>query len=276
MPAAKKAVKETWRTAAALTHGLRALPDFLIIGTQKGGTSSLLNYLLAHPRVGRHTRKEIHFFDREFARGPAWYRGHFPLRAGLRARAAVAGGPVVCGESSPSYLAHPLAPARAAGLVPGARLIVLLRNPIDRAHSHVRHQVRRGKESRSPDEALAAELDAPDPGPMWGQGAVAGPWHSYLNRGRYVDQLLGWEAHYPREQMLVLASEALFREPRRVYARVLDFLGLPPWEPAEFEKHNFFGGYGGVGQALRERLRAWFEPHNRRLYAHMGRDFGWE
>lgn len=274
--AVKDAVKEVWRTTAGLTHRMRALPDFMVIGTQKGGTSSLLSYLLAHPNVGRHTRKEIHFFDREYARGPAWYRGHFPLRAGLRARAALVRGPVMCGESSPSYLAHPGAPARAAALVPGARLVALLRNPIDRAHSHVRHQMRRGKESRSIEEALAAELDAPDPGRLWGEGAVEGPWLSYLNRGKYIDQLLNWEAHFPREQILVVASEDLFQEPRQVYARVLRHLGLPEWEPREFEKYNFFGSYGAVKDELRERLRAYFEPYNRRLYAHVGRDFGWD
>lgn len=274
-PAVKRAVKETWRFAAGLTQQMRALPDFMVIGTQKGGTSSLLNYLLAHPAVGRHTRKEIHYFDREYHRGPAWYRGHFPLRAGLRLRAAANGGLAMCGESSPSYLAHPQAASRAAGLVPGARLVVLLRNPIERAHSHFRHQVRRGQEDRSLEEALGADLDAGVPR-LWGEDAVDGPWNSYLNRGRYIDQLLNWEAHFPREQMLVVCSEDLFRDPRTEYARVLEFLGLPAWEPAEFEKHNFFGSYSGMSDALRDRLQAYFAPHNQRLYAHLGRDFGWD
>jgi hypothetical protein len=274
-PVVKRAVKETWRAAAGLTQQMRALPDFMVIGTQKGGTSSLLNYLLAHPNVGRHTRKEIHYFDREYHRGPAWYRGHFPLRAGLRLRAAVTGGPAMCGESSPSYLAHPQAASRAAALVPGARLVVLLRNPIERAHSHFRHQQRRGQEDRPLEEALGADLDAGAPR-LWGEGAVDGQWNSYLNRGRYIDQLLNWEAHFPRGQMLVVCSEDLFRDPRTEYARVLEFLGLPTWEPAEFEKHNFFGSYGGMSDALRDRLRAYFAPYNQRLYAHLGRDFGWD
>ena len=94
------------------TAHLRQYPDFIIIGTQRGGTTSLYRYLTAHPEIGQAYRKEVHYFDRYFDRGIEWYLAHFPLRGEF---------PVV-GEASPFYLFHPEAPARVRAAVPEAKL----------------------------------------------------------------------------------------------------------------------------------------------------------
>ena len=114
-----------------------ALPHFLIIGAQKAGTTSLASYLAAHPGVVPSKRKEVHFFDLNYEKGVDWYRSHFPIARGQGLRRRMRGRRMLTGEASPYYIFHPLAASRAFDLLPAARVIVLLRNPVDRAYSHV-------------------------------------------------------------------------------------------------------------------------------------------
>ena len=143
----------------ATTYPLRLLPDFLIIGTQRGGTTSLYNYLVEHPGIGAASIKEVHFFDTpHFKQGLAWYRGHFPsaFQRYYVERSLKHG--FVTGEASPYYLFHPHAPKRVAGLMPQMKLIVMLRNPVDRAYSHYHHEVAGGHEKLATfEEAIACE-----------------------------------------------------------------------------------------------------------------------
>ena len=139
-----------WTYGRATSFG-RPLPDFLILGAQKAGTTALYSYLRKHPSIIGPSWKEVSYFDRHYARGPAWYRGNFPNK--LRTRGALVG------EASPSYLFHPLGPRRVRELVPEARLVALLRDPVDRALSHYNHERALGREPLSFEDALAAEDD---------------------------------------------------------------------------------------------------------------------
>jgi len=181
-PVRKVARNAVW-TFGRLTARRRPLPDFLVIGAQKAGTTALYAYLRWHPGIAGPSWKEVSFFDRHWWRGEAWYRGQFPLRAGER----------LVGEASPSYLFHPLAPERARSLVPGAKLVALLRDPVDRAYSQYQHEVALGREPLSFEDALAAEEErtrgeaerlAADP------RAFSRAWwdHTYAARGRYAEQ----------------------------------------------------------------------------------------
>jgi lipopolysaccharide transport system ATP-binding protein len=117
------------------------LPDFVVLGTQKGGTSFFYRLLTEHSLVRAAAAKELHFFDNKFAEGVGWYRRCFS--EGKR----VDGHRTITGEASPSYLFDPQVPERMAQVVPEARLIALLRNPVDRAYSHYQMEVRRGNET---------------------------------------------------------------------------------------------------------------------------------
>ena len=256
-----------------LTGPLRGLPELLIIGAQKGGTTSLFNYLTEHPDVLPPFGKEIHYFDLHYVRGVTWYRGRFPYRGRLR------GGRLTL-DASPYYLVHPQVPRRAAALLPDARLVALLRNPIDRALSHHQHEVRGGRETLAFEEAIAREAErlageeeklSRDPHYY----SVSHHRHSYLHRGRYVDQLRRWTEHYPRSRLLVLQSERLFQDPAETSAVVYRFLGLPPHRLARY-KTFLQGSYErDMPAPLRARLAAHFEPYNRALYQWLGEDFGW-
>lgn len=240
----------------------RRLPDFLIIGAQRGGTTSLYRYLSGHPDVVAAWRKEVHFFDRYHGKGLDWYRAHFPSLDDTR----------VVGEASPSYLFHPSAPERARATVPGAKVIALLRNPVDRAYSHYQMKVRKGIETLSFAEAVARErerLAEDDPtGTTWRH-------YSYVARGEYAEQLARWLARFPREQLLVLKSEEFFQHPEGVLHQTLSHLGLPAWSPPGFRPYHR-SSYPGLDPVVRRSLVDHFAPHNRRLYEILGHDMGWD
>lgn len=267
-------VRRTARAARLLgraaTAPLRALPDFIIIGTQKGGTSSLYAALAGHPRVAPAPRKEVHFFDRHH-RSLLPYRRNFPLRRRGRP---------LSGEATPYYLFHPLVPERVRAAVPGVRLISLLRDPVERAYSHHAHETRLGFEELPFREAveaegrrLAGEEERLRRDPSYRSHAHRH--HSYLARGVYVDQLLAWRRYFPAEQMLVLGSEALFEDPAGTLQKVLAFLGLEDPPALALPERNKGSYAAPLDPALRDRLRDYYRPHNERLYEYLGRDFGW-
>jgi hypothetical protein len=256
-----------------LTAPLRGMPSVLIIGAQRSGTTSLFNYLAQHPDVRVPLGKEIHYFDLHYARGLAWYRGRFPYARRLR------GGALTL-DASPYYLLHPLAPERAAGLLPEVKLIALLRNPIERAVSHYQHEVRGGRESLSLPDALDAEAErtageeervAREPGYY----SFAHHRHTYQRRGLYLDQLQRWQRHYDRSRLLIMQSERLFRDPVGATATVHQFLGLRPHRLEQYQPF-LHGGYDrSLPPPLRDRLAAYFAPHNRELFRWLGEEYDW-
>jgi hypothetical protein len=277
---AKNAAKAVWSGYAWLTSRGRMLPDFLIIGTQRGGTTSLYKYLVQHPDLSHALTKEIRFFDLNYQRGVPWYRSRFPSQRRREATRQRRGTALMVGEASPDYLFHPLAPARVAHDLPEAKLIVLLRNPIDRAFSHYWHQFKRGHETLPFGDAVAAEPDR-----LAGEldRILADPsyvsferhHHSYLARGVYVDQLAAWMELIPPDRFLIERSEDLFGYPPTVFKRVLEFLGLPNHDLSEYETFNAFSS-GQMEPALRASLVEYFRPHNQRLEALLGRSMGWD
>lgn len=256
------------------TAARRADPHFLIIGTQKGGTTTLYDDLARHPHVLPAYEKEVHYFDHHHHRGRAWYRRHFPLRSALDRAAALTG------EASPSYLYHPLAPGRIAEALPGVKMVALLREPVGRAVSQYWHMVRAGKEALPMAEAFAAETER-----LAGEHAriLRGEpsdrrvyfTQSYRHRGLYADQLARYLDRFDREQLLVLPSEALFRDRQGTYDRVLGFLGLAPHTLPPLPTSNKGTYRGETPEAVRDELAAFFRPHNERLFRLLGVDEPW-
>lgn len=277
---AKDAAKGVWAGYARLTSRGRLLPDYLIIGTQRGGTTSLYKYLAQHPVHARALTKELRFFDLNYHRGVAWYRSRFPSRRYRDSAKRSRGIDLVVGEASPDYMFHPHAPRRVAELLPAVKLIVLLRNPVDRAFSHYWHQFKRGHEQLSFDEAvqreperLAGELERTLEDERY--VSYERHHHSYLARGLYADQLEAWLELFPREQFMVERSEDLFQDPAAVFERTLRFLGLPPRELKQYEQFNAFS-QDSMEPDTRARLEDHFRPHNEHLSRLLGRDFGWD
>jgi hypothetical protein len=265
------------------TSDQRPLPDFLIIGTKRGGTTSLWRYLIQHPLVPRlfpaWNTKTSHYFEENWGRGEAWYRSHFPTARHRAALARKHGGTSKVGEAAPLYMYHPLVAERVAALMPQARVIVLLRDPVERAYSHWKERRTEGVEPLSFPEALAAEATRTagererliaDPT----YSSTAYDWFSYRERGVYLDHLEPWLDHFDRSQLLVMASETLYRDPAGSYAKVLDFIGLPPHELPSYDVFNDRPSQG-MDDAVRAELTDFYRPHNAALAQRLGMTFDW-
>ena len=133
--------------ARRLTSRLRILPTFLVVGAQKSGTTSLFDYIAGHPNFGEPTRKEIRFFLPKFGGDVAWYRAHFPLKVEQMYREARGCKPYITGEATPQYMLKPSAAKLANAVVPKAKLIAVLRNPVDRCFSGYHHSRRNHREA---------------------------------------------------------------------------------------------------------------------------------
>jgi hypothetical protein len=247
------------------------LPDFIILGTQKGGTTSLYRYLIQHPHIHTATRKEIGYFNKRYERNLPWYRTHFPTRFTQTFHRQVKRNPFITGEADPAYILDPHALHAIRKLTPGVKLILLLRDPVQRAWSHYRHALRLGVEQLGFEAALDVEeerIEAQWTRMMRGE-AYTGLQiyhYAYQRTGHYAEQIDPLLALFPRDQMLIMKSEDLFVDPPAVVARVVDFLGLPAFPLADYRTYNK-GVRDDLDIHLRQRLDTYFEPHNQRLLA---------
>ena len=274
----RRRVVDARHSIRGLNASRRALPSFLVIGTQRGGTSSLFRYLSGHPQVMRPLRKESEYFSGRFAQTENWYRANFPTRSSLSRGST---GERVTFEATPDYLLFPKAPAHAHDLVPDAKLVALLRNPTERAFSHYNHMVRLGFETIPFEEAIHTEEErcAED----WARLAQDETYRprnvlrfTYVERGHYADQLGNWLDHYPPSSMHIVLSEDFFGDPPGTFAGIVEFLGLDPWLPPEMPNHSVSAD---TSRSVPESARTWLDEHyaghNRRLAELIGRDPGW-
>lgn len=242
-------------------------PDFLILGCQKGGTTSLYDLVAAHPRIQPARTKEVHFFSLHYARGSDWYADQ--LQKPRRSLSRALSGRRLYGEATPYYLFHPLAAERIRRDCPRARLIVLLRDPVERALSHYFHSRRLGFEPLPLPEALDAEpsrLEGAEEALARGERHFSHQEHSYVGRSRYDEQLERYGRWCRPEQLLVLRSESFFANPQAVTQRVWRFLklkpptglqqGFPPAGAPSPIANQGLGEASGVSPAIRQRLEA--------------------
>jgi Sulfotransferase domain len=257
------------------TAPLRPLPDFVIIGADESGALSLYRALCEHPALCRSVAPEVHFFDVRFTYGRRWYHGQFPTRGRRKAIERRTGMRTLAGEVSPYYLFHPFAPKRAADLVPEAKLVALLRNPIERAILRYELMVQVGREQRSLEEALTADKRRLDAGVSFAPQDYDDPngaarHHSYLERGHYAEQLERWFRYFDPAQLLILEARTVTAS--EGMERVLQFLGVPAggWVPSVP-----FDPCPTVESGLWTRLARHFAPHNERLFDLLGQHWDW-
>jgi hypothetical protein len=281
---------------AVLAYGMatakwRPDPDFLIIGAKRCGTTSLFRYLGTHPQIAplfpaavhlplmREDQKGVHYFDTGFAHSDRWYRAHFSSSWARRRLARRVAAPVLTGEASPYYLFHPLAAQRAAARLPHVKLIVLLREPVARTHSHWSEQRRNGVEMLDFEAALDAESTrtageeerlAADPDAV----SFAHEHQSYVAQSEYANALERWLRQFERKRILVARSEQLYAEPQLVCDRVAAFLDLgrhrldapKVWNAAAATE---------IAAPTRARLEQHFAPHQQQLARLLGEAVNW-
>ncbi len=281
---AKEGAKGVIRRYGQATATWRPLPDFLVLGTKRGGSTSAWRYLIQHPQVlPMVTRwehlKSPHYFYWHYDKGEQWYRGHFPSAAARAAAEKRLGRRVITGESSPYYLFDPRVPARVAAGLPNAQFIVLLRDPVKRAYSHYWERVDNGVEPLPFEAALAAE-----PQRVAGELATmqrepfyysrAHDWYTYRERGVYAPQLRRWFEAVGRDRVLVMVSEDMYRNEQAAMDRMAVFLGIDPSAIPDTTQHNYRPSEPMDG-AVEAELREFYAPHNAELAEVLGRELPW-
>ena len=282
--AVREAAKPLVRAASCATSGLRSPPDFYIIGTKRGGTTSLWNWLLEHPAMlplvpATQNLKSTHYFSMNYGLSESWFRSFFPLTSTRRLVQRRLGIKPVSGEASPYYLMDSRIPSRVMSASPDARIIVLLRDPVERAYSHHRERVHEGVENLSFSDALDAEA-----GRVGGElvRMTADPmyysqnhdWYTYRSRGLYAPQVHAWRAVVDPQHLLVVRSEDLYKNPQKAFDVVTGFLGLPGHELRRAERYNYHPA-APMPAEVRSELTRYYRAPNEELYALLGRDFGW-
>jgi hypothetical protein len=296
-PIARPAIR---RGARALTTRLArytgVLPDFLIIGAQRCGTTSLYNYLIQHPNIYPATTKEVGYFDRYHSPDVGWYRTHFPTAfrqddvGWYRAHfptifrryyvTHLAGRPFTTGEASTGYILNPHALRRISSLLPHAKLILLLRNPVDRAYSHYQQTLKAGREICSFEEAIKREDERI--GTAW-QLLLADEtyynldiaWYAYLRTGIYIDQVKVLRSLFRQQQVLIIKSEEFYTDPPSTVKLICEFLGVPSWELKDLRIYNDHS-YAPMAPAMRQSLVEYFKPYNHQLSEYLGVHFDWD
>ena len=278
-PKIKSILKPLSRYYFSITGPIHLLPNYLIIGAAKSGTSSLYEYLIQHPNVQPASGKEIYFFDMNYNKGINWYRTFFPLSHQFPKNTLKNS---IVGEATPRYMDHPHAPSRIKKYLPNCKFIILLRNPIDRAYSHWNMMVSHNREELSFEDAIDKEKKRTNGlfEKMEKDSSFYSKeyyWYSYLERGLYSKKIKKWFEIFHKNQFLILKSEDLFSKPSEIFHQTQDFLNIPEITLDEFKTARK-GAYKNksIDSNTRKYLSDFFKPYNEELYSLIGKNFAWE
>lgn len=240
-------------------------PDYIIIGETKCGTTSLYNYLIQHPRIldtyGNgdkvdkiYATKEIRYFDRYYSRGPDWYKSCFPSTQDDE----------ITGEATPMYMYRSLAAKRIQSLLPNIKLIIQLRNPVDRLYSNFQHNLKWVPDWSNLYPTFEDFLNT-----------VHDKDYYLIEKGIYISSFLKWLKYFKRDQFFIICLEDLQTNPDKIYNEVLNFLQVSKYSLTEYEKFRGIS-YKKMRQSTREMLLEFYFPYNQELFSHLNDKFKWD
>lgn len=275
------ALRRNRRIYRRLTGSRRSLPDFLLIGVPKAGTTSFFWDLCQHDLIEPPEFKEVNYFNLNTDKSLNWYRAHFPMRSKLHNSVPR----MITGEASVRYMCTPDAPKLVRRFMPDVRLIVMLRNPVDRAFSQYQMESRvlskRGRTLPPFDVQISRELEYVRHHPIHPAKHKEhvksyGPL-KYVRRGVYLPFIRYWLSVFDREQMLVLRSEDYFENLIPVLHKVFAFLDVPDDNIGHIipSRRNFGGYREKLPADIRHELQEFYDPHNEALYEFLKRDMHW-
>ncbi len=265
---APRSIQQLGRHTAVLlaqpTAKQRIRPGFIVAGGQRCGTTSLFRALEQHPQMVRPTaHKGINYFDLNYHRGPRWYAAHFPLEAVARRRVPGGTAPIAF-EASGYYMFHPAAVPRLARDLPDVKLVIMLRDPVERAYSAWKHEKARGYETEDFVTALRLEHQRVDPDDA-GSGSTDRGFshrhHAYTARSDYATQVEKILEHIPRDRLHVIYSEDFFATPPEEFTRLTEFLGAQAPGSIVYDQHN-----ARPSGSMPEEARALLRPRLQRTY----------
>ena len=260
------------------TSPLRALPNFIIAGTEKGGTSLFFQTLGHHRQVRTSMIKEVSFFGKADLEKPfrdrLCYARYFPLKYQLRQIAKRLDDRVITGEASPGYLYSTEAAQRIKNMVPDVKIIVLLRDPIDRAYSKYFHAQRKGVETLSFADAVRLEMTQRN-FEVRDRVDREERKRDYLGFGLYCEQLERYFKLFDRKQIHIVQSEFSLSNFSSVYGDILKFLDIQ-FDPSQILPRVPKKQYPKMDKKVFGELKEFFSRPNKNLYDLLGVDFGWQ
>ena len=262
-----------------LTGFIRVLPDFLIIGVPRAGTTSLYNYMINHPSIKPPLWKEIGFFNEHYTKDITWYKSHFPSVLLKYYIEKLKKKKFLTGEASPDYLFHPLAPRRIFEMIPKVKMIILLRNPIDRAWSHYWQSIRKNRETLSFEEAIRKQMKVEQETnreKVSQKNNYGANLNQYISTGIYPPRIKKYMEIFPKEQFLIIKSEDLYDNPQSVLNRISEFLDIPKWNKNNYNKYQYNSDQPKMEKDLRKQLLEFYQPYNERLNKFLGVNFSWD
>jgi len=261
------------RNFNGITSPLRKLPDFLVLGGKRCGTTSLFQFLRQHPDISNPTVDHMGFFDDNYKLGINYYKSFFPLKT---KRSVIK----LDYDVTTSYLTSPYVPERVSKYMPDIKMIILLRNPVTRAwseyHSNLRGDPSYGKfETYIDNELKELETINFSEKVLKNDYDLKDPRNNYLKKGLYVDFLKKWFNFFPKKNFLILPTELFAKNEKLVYSQIFEFLGLPNSEIKNTNRMEK-GNYDPIDEKLRLKLDIFFKPKNLELFQLLGTQFDWE
>ena len=262
-----------------ITGPLHVLPDFMVIGIGRGGTTSCFHYLSQHPSILESAYDEIGFFDENYHLGMNWYRSMFPTKF-LKKKIAKKTGKCLTYDVTPSYIWKPKVARRIKKLFPEIKLIAILRNPVDRAYSQYHLGITDGWQKFSFEEIIEDDIKTFQK--FKNINSITDDEHfinyiknSHLGRGLYAHHLKIWFELFDRNQILILLSEELSTETNKAMNKIFQFLDLPKHEIPDTIKRNT-GNYSKMKSDTRKKLISFYSKHNQDLFKLLNRKFDWD
>ena len=252
-------------------------PNFFVIGGMRCGTTSLYHYLGQHNCIKRAAYDEIGYFDDNFHLGLNWYRSLFPTKF-MQKKIESEYKKFLTYDVTPFYIYNPLVVDRIFKFSPNAKIIAVLRNPIDRAYSHYNNKMQAEGDTKTTfEEIINAEIEIIEKNKknIDDYAFLVNTFYELLlARGFYAKQLEFWFKKFPRKNILLISSEELATNTDKTISEIFEFLEVPIQKISDLTKQNEIK-YPKMKDSTREILINFFKPYNEKLFGMLGRRFNW-
>jgi hypothetical protein len=266
-------------TICRLTSFLRITPDFFIGGVQKGGTTSLYAALIHHPQIIPGKFKEVYYYgnNANYSKGLAHYKQFFATSFYKKSLEKKSGKPAITLDATTNTFENKEAPERILKDNPNAKIIFILRDPVERAFSHYKMAKKKGWEKATFEQALELEeariADGAERAKEFSGHNYAFQRLGYRSRSTYINSMTNWFYNFPKKNILVLNAESFFSDPQSNFDKVCDFLGIERTK-VRFEKLNE-GSTEKMSEITRADLKNYFKPHNEELFKLLNTRYDW-
>lgn len=259
------------RGIAGITASNRVLPNFIIIGTVRSGTTSLYYNICEHPSVLPAAYDEIGFFDSNFHLGIDWYRSMFPTEKKMEEIKKDTGF-AITGEDTPFYFWKKEAVDRIFQALPDVKIIAIFRNPVDRAYSNYNLGIRKNTEKLTFEETIEEETRFLENHTF--RDTIDGR-RSYLSKGMYENQIKLWFNIFPRKQIHMLSTEDMQQKPKQELLKIFRFLEIPEYTIKNPQKLKL-AKYEEMNVETRKKLLDFYKPYNEDFFQIIQQRFNWE